>query len=191
MNKAEKKILNKKLSIPLIVVLIGIIVIITSMFLPYISAQGKLAEYIDNNPDRIESKTLNLTAGDLKDVSIISVSKLITGAYGEDDGKIAEVIVLLFSGLVAVTTLFVLLKKPIAIIIFDLLAYGAFSFLNMAIQEDFIDPDKYAWGIGYHIILLATVAILASAVWMLVKKIVAKKEMKASAIVETETLVSE
>ena len=184
MDKIAKKTLNEKLKLPFIVALIGVLILVIGMFLPYITAVGEMAEYIEKNPDRIEIKDLELTASDLKDIPVISVSQIITGIYGEDDGAIANVIVMVFGGFLALTALFVILKKPIAIMIFDLLAFGSFSFLNYAMKEDFIDPDKYAWGIGYHIIQVSIAVVFAAAIWMLIKKIIAKRELKTMPVVE-------
>ena len=184
MDKIAKKTLNEKLKLPFTVALIGVLILVIGMFLPYITAVGEMGEYIEKYPDRIEIKDLELTAGDLKDIPVISVSQIITGIYGEDDGTIANIIVMVFGGFFALTALFVILKKPIAIMIFDLLAYGVFAFLSAYMKEDFIDPDKYAWGIGYTVIRAAIAVVFVAAVWMLVKKIIVKRELKAMSIAE-------
>ena len=145
-----------------------------------------MAEHIEKNPDRVEIKDLDLTASDLKDIPVVSVSQLITGVYGEDDGVIANVIVTVFGGFLALTALFTILKKPIAVMIFDLFTCGTFAFLNLLMKEDFIDPDKYAWGIGYYAIVIAFATVFAGAIWMLVKKIAVKKELKAERPVQPE-----
>ena len=191
MDKISKKTLNEKLKLPFIVALIGLLILVIGMFLPYITAVGEMGEYIEKYPDRIEIKDLELTASDLKDIPVISVSQIITGIYGEDDGAIANVIVMVFGGFLALTVLFVILKKPIAIMIFDLLAFGSFSFLNFAMKEDFIDPDKYAWGIGYTIIQVGVAIVFATAIWMLVKKIIVKRELKALPVAEPVAPVAE
>lgn len=186
MDKTAKKILNKKLSIPFIVALIGVLVMVAAMFLPYMTAQGKLAEYIELI-DSTELEIENISPSP----SVISVSKVISTIYGEDDGKIAEIIVLVLGGCIALTALFVLFKKPIAIMIFDLLAFGSFSFLNFAMKEDFIDPDKYAWGIGHTTIQIAIAIVFVTAIWMLVKKIIAKRELNALPVAEPVVPVAE
>ena len=186
MDKIVKKTLNEKLKLPFVVVLIGVLILIVGMFLPYMTAVGDMAEYIEKNPDRVEIKDLDLTASDLKDIPVVSVSQLITGVYGEDDGVIANVIVMVFGGFLALTALFTILKKPIAVMIFDLFTCGTFAFLNFLMKEDFIDPDKYAWGIGYYAIVIAFATVFAGAIWMLVKKIAAKKELKAERPVQPE-----
>ena len=191
MDKITKKTLNEKLKLPFIVALIGVLILVVGMFLPYITAVGEMGEYIEKYPDRIENGELELTASDLKDIPVISVSQIITGIYGEDDGAIANVIVIAFCGFVALTALFVILKNPIAVMIFELLSYGVFAFLSAYMKEDFIDPDKYAWGIGYTTIQIAFAVVFAAAIWMLVKKIIAKRELKAMPITEPVAPVTE
>ena len=191
MDKIVKKTLNEKLKLQFIVALIGVLVLVVGMFLPYITAVGDMGEYIEKHPDRIEIKDLELTASDLKDIPVISVSQIITGIYGEDDGALANVIVFTFCGFVALTALFVIIKKPIAVMIFDLLAYGVFAFLSAYMKEDFIDPDKYAWGIGYTVIQIAIALVFVAAIWMLVKKILAKRELKVLPVPEPVVPVAE
>ena len=191
MDKIAKKTLNEKLKFPFIVALIGVLILVVGMFLPYITAVGEMGEYIEKYPDRIEIEDLELTASDLKDIPVISVSQIIAGIYGEDDGTLANVIVFTFCSFVVLTALFVAFKKPIAVMIFELLAYGVFAFLSAYMKEDFIDPDKYAWGIGYTIIQAAVVLVFAAAIWMLVKKIIAKRELKVTPITEPVAPVAE
>lgn len=186
MDKSAKKTMNKKLVLPFIVALIGVLVIIVAMFLPYMNAQGKLAEYIELL-DSVALEEENISASP----SVVSVKEVITTIYGEDDGKIAEIIVLVFGVFIALTTLFLFFKKPIAIMIFDLLAFGSFSFLNFAMKEDFIDPDKYAWGISYHVIQVAITVVFVAAIWMLVKKVIVKRELKAMPNAEPVVPVAE
>ena len=177
MDQITKQNLNKKLAVPFVVTLVGVLIVVMALFLPYMTAVGEMAEYIEKFPDRIEIASLNLTAGDMKNISVMSVSKLITGVYGEDDGLVANVIVFTFGGFLALTALFTILKKPIGIMIFDLLSFGTFVFLNSLMKEDFIRADKYAWGVGYYIILIMILVVFASAVWLLVKKIAEKKKL--------------
>ena len=173
MDKIAKKTLNKKLVFPFVVALIGVVVMIAAMFLPYMTAQGELAEYIELL-DSVELEEENISATP----SMVSVKEVITTIYGEDDGKIAEIIILVFGGFAVLTALFVFFRKPIAIMFLDLLAFGSFSILNFAMKEDFIGPDKYAWGIGYHVIQVAIAVAFAAAIWMLLKKIIVKRELK-------------
>lgn len=173
---------NPKITLPFVATLIGVLIMVIALFLPYMTAVGDLAEYIEQNPDRIEVESLELTAGDLANIPVVSVGNIETCVYGEDDGTIANVIVMVFGGFLVLTALFVILRRPIAVMIFDLLAGGVFFFLTFLIRKDFIDADKYAWGIGYYATIIAAVVILAGAIWLLVTKISSKRESKRAAI---------
>ena len=48
-----------------ILALLGIVLLLAGVFLPYMTAVGEMAEYIDQNPERMELASENLTAGDL------------------------------------------------------------------------------------------------------------------------------
>ena len=126
----KKKTLHKKLVLPFLVALLGVIVVIAGMFLPYMSAQGKLAQYIELlDSTGLEEYNISPTP------SLITLKEMITTVYGQDDGTLVGIIVLVFGGLMALTALFVFLRKPIAILIFDGLAFGSFSFLNFMMAD--------------------------------------------------------
>lgn len=180
---SERK--KPKITTPFIATLIGVLIMVIALFLPYMTAVGDMAEYIEAHPDRVEFESLELTAGDMANVPIISVGNIITGIYGEDDGQIVNIIVMVFGGCLVLTALFAIFKKPIAVMIFDLLTGGVFFFLNFLMREDFISADKYAWGIGYYAILIAAIAIFAGAIWLLVTKVSLKREAKRLAKANT------
>ena len=173
---------SQKTTLPFMVALISSLSAIVSLLLPYMAAVGDLAKYIEDNPNRIEIQSLQITASDLARVPIIFVSNLITGVYGKDSGTIANVIVLVFGGFLVLTTLFIILKRPIAVIIFNLLAYGTFFLLSALMKDDFIAADTYAWGIGYYTMTIAIAAIFAGAVWMLITKIIMKRQAKKAMV---------
>ena len=187
MDKMAKKTINEKLKLPFIVVLIGVLILIIGMFLPYMTAVGGLAEYIEKYPDNIEIEEFDMTASDLKDIPIMLMGRIAASAYNEEEGILFNVIVIAFAFLLVLTALFAILKKPIAVMIFELITGGSFAVLNLATNADFIGSDKYAWGIGYYAIIIAFAIVFASAIWMLVKKIATKKELKIERTVQPET----
>ncbi len=172
MNKTK----NQALKRPLIVSAAAILLAMISLFLPYLTATGSLEEYIDRHPNRTENEALELKAEDFEAPSLLSVSKIVHGIYGEDDAMIVGIVVAVFGGFLALTALFVLLKKPIATMIFDLFTSGAFFLLGTSLADSFISEDKYAWGIGTYTVTIALIAVFVGAVMMLVAKKKAKKE---------------
>lgn len=184
MDNIMKKSLNEKLKIPFVVALIGILVLIVGMFLPYMTAVGKLAAYIEKYPDSVEIEEFDMTASDLKDIPMMYMGRIAASAYNEEEGILFHVIVIVFAFLSVLTALFVLLKKPIGVMIFGLITCGSFTVLNLATKADFFGADKYAWGIGYHVIRVALGVVFVTAIWMLIKKIIAKREYKAIPVAE-------
>lgn len=175
MDKSAKKILNERLKFPVIVVLIGVLVLIIGIVLPYISATGERAEYIEDHPDVIVIQEYDMTASDLKNISLMMLGKIAASAYGEDEGILFNVIIATIASFSILTALFVILKKPIAVMIFDLITYGIYSLLNLITKEAFLGVGYYTWGIGCYITMIAFAIILAGAILMLVKRIIAKK----------------
>ena len=149
-------------------------------------AVGELAEYIEKYPDSIEIEEFDMTASDLKDIPMMSMGRIAASAYNEEEGILFNVIVIVFASLSALTALFAILRKPIAVMIFELIAFGSFTVLNMATKADFFGADKYAWGIGYYAIVIAFAIVFAGAIWMLIKKTAAKKELKIERTVQPE-----
>ena len=121
MNETKKTIKamvkkNHKLKLPFILTLASVLIMSIALFLPYLTAVGDMAEYIEKYPDRIEVESLGLTASDLKNVPLISAGSIVTGVYGEEDGEIANGIVLALVVALAITTMFTFFKNIIAVI---------------------------------------------------------------------------
>ena len=73
--------------------------------------------------------------------------------------------------------LFTVLKKPIAITIFSLLAFGVFSIQNFDYTDRGVIPSStYDWGVAYYAFYIAFLVALVGAVLMLVFKIICKKK---------------
>ena len=123
---SEKK--NQRLKKPFVVTLTGVLIVIVALFLPYMTAVGDTAEYIEEHPDRVEIKSLELTASDLANIPLVSVHNLIAGVYGEDDGAIANVIVGVLGGCLTLTMLFVIHKNQSSFkFTFHILANGGLA----------------------------------------------------------------
>ena len=71
---------------------------------------------------------------------------------------------------------FAFLKKPVAVIIFNILSFGVFNLQNWDYTDRGVIPSSsYDWGAGYYIFYVAAFVTLAGAIWLLVNKILAKK----------------
>ncbi len=181
-----KKFKKDKLLIPFIIVLVGTILMVSTIFMPYATATVEQAEKINEYPNELVYKELNITAKQMKNISMIEYtnlySKLSEQIWGNTSYGIFYVtLVALIGGFSLISMLFSFFKKPIAIIVFDILAFCVFYIQNCDYTERGIIPSSsYNWGAAYYIFYVAAIVVLVGAVWMLVNKIRIKKHLKVT-----------
>lgn len=177
-NAIEKKTAPKGLLIPFLITLLSALLLVSTIFMPYASATDTFAERIDKMPDTIVDTKLNMTAEDMRHISMFEYAQAyinINDVYAV--GIVYVVFVAMIGAFALLTLLFALLKKPIPVIIFSVLALGTFLIQNWDYSDRGVVPgNNYDWGIAYYLFFAAFVLILGGAVWMLVCKIKAKKE---------------
>ena len=66
-----KDLKNNKLFIPFIIALIGTILMVATVFLPYATAIDDHAESIKENPDAVVYEELDMTAQDMMNISMV------------------------------------------------------------------------------------------------------------------------
>lgn len=174
------KTTNNKFYISFVIALIGVLILTISIFLPYMTAVGKLADYIESFPNEVVNEELNVTSEDFEKVSLISISKISESIWGEDDAKITNIFLIVFGIFALLTTLLIFFKKPIIAIICDLLTCGTFIFFSIIVKDVYFEDDMFAWGLGSLVTLIAIVIIFIGLVWMLVSKIIQKKNIKTA-----------
>lgn len=178
------KNLKNNLFIPFIIALIGTILMVTTVFLPYATAIDDHAENIKENPDAVVYEELDMTAQDMMNISMVEYanvySNLADQLFGDSSyGVFYVVLVALIGGFALLAALFAFLKKPIAVIVFNVLSFGVFSLQNWDYTDRGVIPSSsYDWGTGYYIFYVAVVITLVGAIWLLVNKIRNKKLCK-------------
>ena len=171
---------DKKTLIPCICALIGALLMIITVFLPYSTAIGEYKAELKTTADTVISEDLGMDSGDLINVSMFDYariySKLTHQMFYGKDGYIYVgfvVAILLFSVL---CILFSLLKKATPIIVFSMLSFLVFAFQSFDFYfRDEIPNENYAWGFGYYIFYFAAALTLAGAIWLLIVKVKNKK----------------
>ena len=162
MNNQTKKIIS-------IISLISAIIMVLSLFLPYSSATPKHSEWIDEHPDTIVYKNLDLCAKDLKHISMIEYAKLYPNIMNE--GIIYLILVAVIGIFSVLTLLFSFLKKPIATTVFSLFAYIVFLIQNCDYSDRGVIPStSYDWGIGFYIFHIAFIFVLISSIITIINK---------------------
>lgn len=193
MDKNTKNQIKKQLTIPALIALIATVFMVVSVFLPYGVAIDERAEWIEEHPDYIVYEDLNLTAKDMKNVSILEYTRIYYTLCEElwHDSFYGIFYLTIFCLIVGLSVIAVLLaygRKPIGTIIFALMAMGVFQIQNTDYtMRGILSRTYYDWGIAHYLFPLAVAIVLGASVWMLVKKIKAKKQMMETPMEETTT----
>lgn len=168
-----KQEMNKRLLLPFLALLIALAAMLLAAFLPQLTATGDFAESIQAMPDAIADAKLDWTAQDLYHLSMLEYAQLFS------EGSVFYLVV--FGVLLAfcvLALLFALLKKPVPVMIFDVLALGAsLIFSSDCTMRGIPQSGRYVWGFGHYLFPIASALALGCAVWMLVKKVRLKKSL--------------
>ena len=171
--------MKKNILLPTIIAFIGVATILVSIFLPYASATEEYAKLLKESPNMMQSENVNMKNSDIINVSLVETCKIY---YYEDIDNFYKYFVpsavfsiALFS---IINFIFVFKKKPIAIMIFNVLVLGIFNALNW----DFKDRNAVAYyhtyhlGISIYIFYFAFATTFIGAILMLINKAKEKKK---------------
>lgn len=172
---------SKKMNVTFIATVIASLVLIATLFLPFASATESNREQLLKYPEYENMEIAGLTNADLTDISLFEYVKVYSYMAKNDISKAISIVCLSILAAFAVfsimTLLFSILKKPIAIIIFNVLALLDFWIIRFDFSDRGVVPSQsYNWGIANYIVLVFGVLILAGAIAMFVGKKAKKKE---------------
>lgn len=184
-----KKVLNRKF-LSKAASFFGLIIMLLCFFLPYATATKENHEYYEAYPDSMFIDEIEMTNADAVNISLFEYFKIYKHIFNvetNDAQLIATICLVLISAafiLTLISLLFTFLKKPVAIIIFNLLNIGVF-YANAwdHLDRKVIENSNYNFGIGYYIYYIAAVIVLAGAICML---IISKKEKNQKLTEQTE-----
>ena len=167
---------SSQILLPMILAILGSIIMCAVIFLPYATATDEYAQWIDAFSDVVIYEKNEMTASDLKDVSMVefadvysSNSMEIWGNQG--NGTMYVVLVALIGGFSLLGVLFASIKKPVALIMMIVLAFVTFLIQNWDYSDRGVIPGlNYEWGFGYYVFYAATAAAFIASIWMIVIK---------------------
>lgn len=159
--------MNKKsFTLPMLVALLGVLVMIVSVFLPYLTATDA--------PNGASEWSESLYGEDITSFSMFSFASFCEQIpYFSGMGIVMYVLLGVLGLFVLMALLFVLLKKPIPVTVFAVLSVGMF-FLYSAMFNT--ESNVYSWGIGYYTYLIAAAVAVAGSIWLKVAKVKANKQ---------------
>ncbi|MBQ4648519.1 MAG: hypothetical protein IJB76_05095 [Clostridia bacterium] len=189
MDKNQKNALQSEknknsLLIPFVIALIGALLLVATIFLPFASATEEHQEYLQKHSEEMYAEEINMTNEDAVTISIFEFGRIYAAAISLEryvDIAIACLIVIVgFALLVALTTLFAVLKKAIITLIFNLLSFGAFQIIKWDFEDRGVLPSSsYDFGIAQYACYVGIIAVMVGAVALLVAKIKNKKQLKS------------
>ena len=171
------------ITLPRIIAVLVAFVAVAAFFLPYISATEEYSEYIAAHADEKIYSSVDVTVGELENMSLFTYAKVYmqggeeifrsaAGGYITGGLYAAVGVFALFTALAALG------KKPILTFFMNAIMGAAFYLVNWDITDRNIMPDSNrVWGLSYHLYypIVAIIAIIA--IWMFV----AKRKMKKHA----------
>ena len=151
---------KKSLTLPMLIALLGVLMMIVSVFLPYITADKREAAYIFG--EGVDSVTM------ISFAEICLDSILFAGI-----GITLYVLVGMLGLFALLALLFVLLKKPIPAIVFTVLSASSFFLYGSMFN---LERTDCSLGMAYYIYLIAAVVAVFGSIWLKVAKVKAKKQ---------------
>lgn len=164
------KQLNKKIRLNIItsylITLLGVAIMLVSIFLPYMNAVGEFAEYIKENPRVIEDELLSIRAEDYQSIHIFYNRHIFISLYKNFQQAYIELILYIVIILSALTCVFCVFKKAMSAMVFNLLGIATFICFIYNTNR-FFSKNSFAPGIGFYALLIAQLIIFFGSLWML------------------------
>ncbi|MDE5576066.1 MAG: hypothetical protein K2J11_01590 [Oscillospiraceae bacterium] len=171
--------------VPLIIALCGVIMLIAAFFLPYAAADSEYKEWLVDHADGMYAEEIGMTNSDAIGISPFEFLRIyIYGAsnYSGSNQTISVICIVmigLIAGFTLLCTLFAALRKPIPLIVFDILTLAVLLLMNYDFESrGVISNGRYDWGIASYLYFIGFTVTFVGAVWLLIIKIKAKKSSK-------------
>ena len=176
---------EKKFDIFKMVIIIACVISFIGLLLPYESSIGEYKEYLQENPDTMNVKEVNLTNKDVVDISMVENFKIYSYAMNNSEGNswlagestINFVLTIVLIASIVLVLLFTLFNKRILSMIFGMLLLGSSLLMNYDIVDRGVIPStQYTYGISYYLYPIMAIVIIVSVIILIVKN----KKRKAS-----------
>lgn len=177
-------IIKTKVMYPFTIMLLGALLLLGTLLLPYASASQEQRDYLNEYSEKEYVKEVGMTNRDAVDISLVEFLKIYKNALQQGIHKETSitciVIIVIFLVLTLLTLLFTLLKKPIASIIFVSLSLGVFRIIHFDFEDRGVIPSSsYDWGMANYVAYIGGVVLIVAAIWMIVEKIRIKHQITA------------
>lgn len=180
-SKLNRANMDTDFKLSFLATLIVALLTVTAFFLPLASANDEYEKYLKEYAQEFNVEEIEMTNEDAVHVSMYEFVKIYWATYSFVDATLG-IVGITVSGAVGVlsliTLLFTLLRKPIAVFVFDLLTFGAYCLLIWDFKDRGVVPGShYDWGIAYYLYFISLFLVLLGAAWMFWIKANMKKRL--------------
>ncbi len=157
------------------------LLMVLMLFLPYASATEDHEERLMENSDEYMEEDIEFTCEDGVKITLAEYVKLYKHYASEgirEETAITSIVIISVFGLFSVLALVMsLLKKPIAIVVFDALALASFKLINYDFDDrGVIGNKRYDWGVASWLTYVLGALLLVAAIVLFVEKRKANKQ---------------
>ena len=167
--------MDKRL-ISCIIALIGSIMLIATLFLPFASATEKYREQLEKFPDTMYAEEIGMTNKDAVNISLFEFGKIYSSTAAAQNAQAVSITCVIMISAFAIfallSAIFSLLKKPIAIMIFNVLSLATFLLLKWDFNDRGVLPSsRYDCGMAQYFCYFGVAIVFVGAIIMLLIKI--------------------
>ncbi len=164
-----------RLTISFAIALLATLTMMASLFLPQLKATDEFAGVLEQSELNVQSDPFSITNEEAKEFSIAEFALFMwLNAATDGDMAIAGagflIMFIFLSIFLLLNLLFSLIKKPIPLIIFNILAFAIFCLQSWIYVKSGILDFHYEWGIGYRTYIIGSFVLFASSIWMIINK---------------------
>lgn len=169
-----------KMRIPFIMTVILALLLAVTVFLPYAEATEEERENLMDAPDEIYISEIGMTRKEAVNLSLAEYGRVYMETAREGIHKGVSIacvtVILMFFGFSLLTLILALFKKPVGVMISDILALLVFRVIHFDFEDRGVIPSyAYDWGAAIPYAWVMGILVLGLAVWLLVTKIRYKK----------------
>lgn len=174
--------MDKRL-ISCIIALIGSIMLIATLFLPFASATEKYREQLEKFPDTMYAEEIGMTNKDAVNISLFEFGKIYSSTAAAQNAQAVSitcvVMISAFAIFALLSAIFSLLKKPVAIMIFNVLSLATFLLLKWDFNDRGVLPSsRYDCGMAQYFCYFGVAIVFVGAIIMLLIKINQNKNLE-------------
>lgn len=172
------------LKISVMIAIIGALLMMTSLFMPYATAKEEHKEYLTADVTNTYLEEIDMTNADAVDLSLVEFVRIYAEMAEQgiqEDACIACIVIIgVYAVFVGLTILLALSKKSIGTIVFDILAVISYAIIHFDFEDRGVIPsDLYDWGFASSVTYIFAVMVIVGAIWLLIEKRKAKKQMQS------------